>query len=130
IGDLMLLQHASDKRAPLREMSPKMGRRQAPEQLVAEMQVDPVDAVAPRDQSPAKPIEETRDRALQKQNRARLHNGFAWGSTRGGAETAGRARCIGLVLVHPATVGLRGIERGEAAAGAPALMREPDALQK
>jgi hypothetical protein len=34
-----------------------------PEQSIAAMQVDPVDAVTPRDQGTAESVEETRDRA-------------------------------------------------------------------
>ena len=62
----VLIEHGGDKTAPVRETPAKMRRRQMPEQLVAKMEIDPVDAVAARDQRPAQPIEEARDRALQK----------------------------------------------------------------
>jgi hypothetical protein len=67
VGDLVPLHHAGDKSAPILEATAIMGRRQAPEQLVAEMQVDPVNPVAARDQGTAEPIEKARDRALQEQ---------------------------------------------------------------
>ncbi len=65
VGDLVLIKHRGNETTPVGKAAAKMRRRQAPEQLVAKMEIDPVDAVAARDQRPAQAVEETRDRALQ-----------------------------------------------------------------
>jgi hypothetical protein len=67
IGDPMGVQHLADKRAPIVEMAAKMRCRQTPEQLIAEMQIDPMNLVAARYQGAAQPVEEIGDRPLQKQ---------------------------------------------------------------
>ena len=72
IGDAVSLQQLTDKSAPLVEMAAEMRRRQAPEQLIAEMQVDPTNMMAARDQGAAEPVKKIRDRSLQEQKRARL----------------------------------------------------------
>ena len=71
VGHRMLFEQFSDKAAPLVEPAAEVGRRQAPEKLVAEMQVDAVYPVAVRDQRPAELVEEMGNRPLQKQERAR-----------------------------------------------------------
>ena len=57
IGDLMPIELRRDKGAPIIEMPAEIRRRQTPEELIAEMQVDPVDAMSARDQRPTEPIE-------------------------------------------------------------------------
>ena len=122
IGDLMRLQHLADKAAPRVEMAAEMGRRQAPEQLVAEMQVDPVHAMAAGDQGAAQPVEEIGDRPLQKQEGAPLA---------GGGKPALCGRCVDLVTVHsPRPPDLGRIEGGDAGSRAPALAPETEAFQE
>ncbi len=58
VGDLMLVECAGDIGAPIGESAAKMRRRQPPEQLVAEMQVDAVHTMPARDQRLAEPAEE------------------------------------------------------------------------
>ena len=67
IGDLVILQYLADERAPIVEMAAKMCRWQPPEQLIAEMQIDPVNPMPARHQGAAQPVEEIGDRSLQKQ---------------------------------------------------------------
>jgi hypothetical protein len=49
VGNRMGLQHLADEGAPIVEMAAKMHCGQTPEQLIAEMQIDPMNAVAARD---------------------------------------------------------------------------------
>ena len=100
VGDLVLVEHVGDKAAPLAELAAVMGRRPAPQQLVAKMQVDAVDAVAARDQRRAEPVEKPRHRPLQKEERALpVANGEDWaeivhrtGVTRDQRPSAARGR--------------------------------------
>jgi len=57
----VLLQHFADIGAPIIEPAAEIGRRQMPEQPVAAMQVDPMDAVAARQQRAAEPVEKVGD---------------------------------------------------------------------
>ena len=72
IGDLATVELRRDKVAPVIETPAEIRRRQTPEELIAEMQVDTVDTMSALDQRPAEPIEKIRDRPLQKQKRTRL----------------------------------------------------------
>src|SRR3954468_18391915 len=122
VGDLMLFEQVGDESAPILEPAAVMRCRQSPEQLVAEMQVDPMHAVPARDQCPAELVEEVRDRPLQEEKGA-----FA-------AESApvallapvGHCRRIG---IHGCG-GLDGIESGDAVPGAPALAAETHRLEQ
>src|SRR3989442_89362 len=62
--------HRADEFAPVGKAAAVMRRRTAPEQLVAEMQVDPVNTVAARDEGSAEAIEKAGNRPLQKQEGA------------------------------------------------------------
>src|SRR6185369_15192434 len=71
VGDAVLLQRLADKSAPIIEPAAEICCRQTVKQPVAKMQVDPVNAVAPRQQRAAEPVEKVGDRPLQEQKRAR-----------------------------------------------------------
>ena len=76
VGDTVLLQHFADKAAPIIEPAAEIGRRQMPEQPVAAMQIDPVDAMPARHQRAAEPVEKVGDRPLQEKERARRGRRF------------------------------------------------------
>jgi hypothetical protein len=64
IGDPMAVEQRRDKRSPILEPAAIIGRRQAPKQPVAEMQVDAVHPVAARDQGASERVEKVRNRPL------------------------------------------------------------------
>jgi hypothetical protein len=71
VGHGEAVQKLANELPPINETPAEILRRQVPEQPIAEVQVDPVDAMPARNQGAAEAVEERRNRSLQKQKGSR-----------------------------------------------------------